>query len=155
MQLPVLQTLAAAPLIDFDYTFFVQLGIFLVTALAASALLFKPYMRLREERVEAVEGSRGEAERMSAEADSKLAGYEEKLAGARTRARDEQRKIRAEAAEHEREVTDRARSEAQGALDAARARVQIEANAARSELLPRAESLAVGIVSKLLGRKVA
>jgi F-type H+-transporting ATPase subunit b len=157
MYQPALLTLGAEghPLIDFDYTIFIQFGIFLVTLFVASQWLFKPYLRMREGRAEGIDGARAEAGTFSAEADARLADYEAKLAAARSRALGEQRKIRGEAAAHEREVTDKARAQATAALEQAQARVTRETEAARAELMPRADAIAGDIAAKLLGRKVA
>src|SRR6478609_5809571 len=104
-------TLAAAhPLIDIDGTVFVQFGLFLILLVVANKLLFQPYLQLRERRKAGIEGSRAEAERMTATADSKLADYEKQLGAARNRANEEGRKVRAEAATHEKESTDKARA---------------------------------------------
>jgi F-type H+-transporting ATPase subunit b len=154
----VLVTVAAGdshPLIDFDLTVVVQFGLFLLMFLVANKLLFQPYLRLREKRQAGIEGARREAELMSAEADTKLADYEKQLAGARARAHEEQRVIRAEAAAYDREVTDKARSQAMTAVEQAQSKVRSETESARRELLPQAESMARSMASRLLGREVA
>lgn len=154
----VLVTVAAGdshPIIDLDYTVVVQLVLFLVMFAVANKLLFQPYLRLRERRQAGIEGARREAERMSAEADTKLADYEKQLAAARARAHEEQRTIRADAAAHERDVTDKARAKAVTAIEAAQAKVRTETDAARKALLPQADALAGQMVSRLLGREVA
>jgi F-type H+-transporting ATPase subunit b len=143
------------PLIDIDLTVLLQFGLFLVMFFAASALLFKPYLRLREQRAAGIDGARGEAERMTAEADAKLATYEKDLAVARARSAEETRKVRAEAAAHEREVTEKARSQAAAALAAAQTKVRSQTEAARAELMPQADALARKVASRLLGREVA
>lgn len=151
-----LSTLAAAhPLIDIDLTVVVQFVLFLILLGVANKLLFQPYLQLRERRKAGIEGSRAEAERMTAQADSKLADYEKQLGAARNRANDEGRKVRAEAAAHEKEVTDKARTETQKSIDAATAKMRAETDAARLQLLPQATTLARQIASKLLGREVA
>lgn len=158
MTQPVLMTLASAaehPMIDIDSTAFIQFGIFVVMALAASKFLFKPYLEMREARDAGMDGARKQAENLSAEADAKLANYEEKLATARLRAQEERRKIRAEAAEHQQAVTDKARLLAQETMEAAAKKVDSETTSARAQLLPKADFLATEMVSKLLGRKVA
>lgn len=158
MTQPVLLTLASAaehPLIDIDSTAFLQFAIFVVMALVSTNLLFKPYLRMREKRDAGMDGARKEAENLSAEADAKLADYEQKLAGARARAQKERRKIRNEAAEHLQSITDKARTSAQEAVGAASKKVTSETEAARAELMPKADALAKEIVSKLLGREVA
>jgi F-type H+-transporting ATPase subunit b len=151
-----LTTLAAAhPLIDIDGTVFVQFGLFFILFVVAKYVLFKPYLALRERRKAGIEGARAEAERMTASADAKLADYEKQLGAARSRANDEGRKVRAEAAAHEKDVTDKARSETQKSIDEATAKMRAEAEAARLQLLPQANTLAKQIASKLLGREVA
>ena len=143
------------PLIDIDWTVLVQFGMFLLLFVVANALLFQPYLRLREARKQGIDGARAEAERMSAQADASLASYEKQLGAARSRANEEGRKVRSEAAAHEREVTDQARASAQKAIDEATAKMRQETDAARLQLLPQANTLAKQIASKLLGREVS
>jgi F-type H+-transporting ATPase subunit b len=153
---PALVTLGSgAALIDIDSTLFIQLGIFAVFAFVATRMLFRPYLRMRDQREAGIEGARAEAANLSAEADARLADYEQTIGAARSRAQNEQRKIRAEAAAHEREVTEKARSEATRTLDQARARIAAERAAARAELEPRAADIARQVAAKLLGREVA
>jgi F-type H+-transporting ATPase subunit b len=158
MPFRVLETVAAGdshPLIDIDWTIAIQLGLFLVMLVVCNKLLFQPYLRLRERRAEGIEGARAEAERMTAEADAKLADYEKQLAVARNRAGDEGRKIRAEAAAHEREVTGTARATAVASIEEARTRVRTETEVARKDLLPRAEQIGREMAARILGREVA
>lgn len=143
------------PLIDIDLTAVVQFGLFVIIYLVANKLLFQPYLQLRERRKAGIEGARAEAERMTAEADAKLAEYNKQLAAARDRAGEEGRKVRAEAAAHEKEVTDKARAAAQKAIDQAQAKMRAETEAARAQLMPQADALARTMASKLLGREVA
>jgi F-type H+-transporting ATPase subunit b len=152
----VVSTLAAPhPLIDIDWTVAVQFALFLILFVVANKLLFQPYLALRERRREGIEGAREEATRMTAQADAKLADYEKQLGAARSRANEEGRKVRAEAAANEKDVTDKARAEAQKAIDEAHAKMRAETDAARLALLPQANTLARQIASKLLGREVA
>ena len=150
-----LVTLAAHPLIDIDYTVLVQFALFLIMFAIANKFMFQPYLMLRERRKAGIEGARAEADRMSAQADASLADYERQLAQARTRANEEGRKVRIEAAAHEKSVTEASRAEAQKALDEAMTRMRAETDAARLQLLPQANSLARLLASKLLGREVA
>lgn len=152
---PVSTLASGHPLIDIDLTVFVQFGLFLLLFFAANKLLFQPYLKLRERRKAGIEGARAEADRMTAQADAELAAYEKQLATARSRANEEGRKVRAEAAAHEKDVTDKARAEAQKAIDEATATMRTETEAARLQLLPQASTLAKQIASKLLGREVA
>ena len=160
MNSTVLLTLASSgegphPLIDLDTSIVIQLFIFLATFLVAGSMLFKPYLAMRDKRREGMEGAQEEAARLVAEAEGKLADYEAKLASARTRAQDERRSIRAEAAKHHAEVTEKARAEAVAAMTAAQEKVDSEAKKAKDDLLPKAQGMGAQIASQLLGREVA
>ncbi len=146
---------AEHPLIDLDYSIVIQLGIFLVTTIVATTMLFRPYVKMRDRRYAGIEGAREEAANMSAEADARLVDYENKLASARARAQDERHQIRAEAARHQSEVTTKARDEAHKATDAAREKVTAESERARQSLLPKASQIGSDIAAKLLGRDLA
>jgi F-type H+-transporting ATPase subunit b len=154
-QTPIVSLAGGHPLIDIDATVLVQFVLFLVLFVIANRFLFQPYLKLRERRREGIEGARAEADRMTAQADAKLAEYEKQLAMARDRANEQGRKVRLDAAAHEREVTDKARATAQKAIDDAQATMRKETEAARAQLLPQADALARSIASKLLGREVA
>ncbi len=145
----------AHPLIDFDWTAIIQLAIFVALFLAARVFLFKPYLRMRDDREAGIDGARREAAAMSADADARLADYESQLDAARSRANEERRKIRGDAATKQREVTEAARVKAVQAMESAQARVAEQVESARSELSPQAENLAADMVERLLGRKVA
>jgi F-type H+-transporting ATPase subunit b len=146
---------AEHPLIDVDGTIVIQFGLFLLMAFLATQWLFKPYLRMREERTKGIDGARQEAENLAAEASARRADYESKLAAARGRAYDEQSRIRAEATGYQREVTEKARAEAAKAVADAKAKVDSDVAAARAELTPKADALAANIAAKLLGREVA
>jgi F-type H+-transporting ATPase subunit b len=105
------------PLIDIDHTVWIQLLLFFIVAFIGSRLLFRPYLRMRDERAASIEGARDEAARLSAEADARLSHYEREIEAARARAHDERRAIRTEAATRQREATDKARAEAVKSFD--------------------------------------
>jgi F-type H+-transporting ATPase subunit b len=143
------------PLIDIDHTVWIQLALFLLIAFVASRLLFRPYLKMRDERAAGIEGARDESARLSSEADARLASYDTQIAAARARAQDERRKVRTEAAAHQREAVDAARDESTRAFDEAKARVTRETEAARAQLMPRASQIADEIAAKLLGRRAS
>ena len=154
-QTAVVSIASGQPLIDLDLTAVVQFALFLMVYFVANKLLFQPYLALRERRKAGIDGAREEAERMTGQADAKLADYQKSLGIARDKAAEEGRKVRLEAAAHEKEVTDKARASAQKAIDEAQTKMRTETEAARAQLLPQADVLAKSIASKLLGREVA
>ena len=142
------------PLIDIDHTVWIQLALFFVVAFLCSRLLFRPYLKVRDERTAGIEGARDEAARLSAEADARLERYRGQVEAARVRAQDERRKIRTEAADRQRQLTERARTDAAGALDEAKSRIGKETESARKTLMPQGQQLAGDIADALLGRRV-
>ncbi len=142
------------PLIDIDGTMFIQFGLFLVLYVVANKMLFQPYLRLRDRRRAGIEGAREEAEKMTGQAEAKLAEYEKSLAVARAKGNEEGRKLRAEAAAHERDVTEKARTSTQKAINEAQDKMRAQTEAARKQLMPEAAALASRMASKLLGREV-
>jgi F-type H+-transporting ATPase subunit b len=154
-QTAVFSIASGQPLIDIDLTAVLQFALFLVVYFLGNKLLFQPYLALRERRKAGIDGARAEAERLTAEADAKLADYQKQLGIARDRASEEGRKVRLEAAAHEKDVTDKARATAQAAIDEAQAKMRAETDAARAQLMPQADAIARSIASKLLGREVA
>ena len=158
MQQPMLFLAAKGgehPLIDIDLTIVIQLAIFVALSLLATQWLFKPYLKMRDDREKGIEGAREEAGKLSAEADTRLADYDAKLASARDRARKEQHEIRAEASTHHRELMEKTRATAAADMEEARGKLATETESARNELMPKADSIASDMVSKLLGREVA
>ncbi len=143
------------PLIDIDLTIVIQLAIFIALSLLATRWLFKPYLKMRDDREKGIEGAREEADKLSAEADARLADYDAKLDDARDRARKEQHEVRAEASTSQRELMEKTRADAASAMEEARGKLATETEAARAELMPKADSIANDMVSKLLGREVA
>ena len=127
--------LTAAPeahepqLIDIDHTVFVQLGIFLVLFLVLSKFLWKPYLRVRTERVARVEGYREEAAKLEVDA--------------------QQRLNRADAALAE------ATAAAQRKLADARTRLTAAIAAERKKLDADSSEVAVSAARKILGREVS
>src|SRR4051812_8006742 len=84
-------------LMDVDGTLLVMLALFLIIVLVLNQWLWKPYLRVREERVTRVDGYREEAQRLEQEAETRLRRVEAELAEARRQGSLEQARVRAEA----------------------------------------------------------
>jgi F-type H+-transporting ATPase subunit b len=155
---PLILAAAAAhdpPLLDLDSTVFLQLVIFVITAVILSRALFRPYLRVKAARTAGIEGAQEEAVKMQAQAEKSLADYTAAVAAARSKAGAERAKLQSEAVAREREITSSARTSAQSALDAARKKIETDAQQARGELAPRADELARELAKKILGREVS
>lgn len=146
---------APPPLIDVDGTLFVQFALFLIMLFILSRLVFRPYLKLRDERHKGIEGAREAAVGMQERARAVNAEYDANLMRARQRGAEERQRLRSEAAGYERQVLGAARDESQKALDAARGKITADAKAARDKLAAESTVMARQIVTKILGREVA
>lgn len=146
---------AAPPLIDLDATVVVQFALFLIMFVVLRFLVFKPYLKMRDDRKAGIDGARHSAHEMEAKAKAIVADYDAQLQRAKVRGADERAKVRSEAAVHERQVLGAARDEAQRALVEARAKVTTDAATARKSLEAQSALLAKQMTKKILGREVA
>ncbi len=142
-------------LIDVDGTLYVQLGIFLLLALVLYQFLWKPYLRVRGERVTRVEGYRQDAVKMDADAAERLAKAEIALNAARREGVGERAKSRAEAQAREAVVLSEANAEAQKTLAAARTRLDATLAAERAKLEAETRQVAATAAKRILGREAS
>lgn len=142
------------PLIDLDGTIWIQLGLFLVLIFLLNRLLYRPYLRLLDERDRAIDGRVREAEQMERRAKERLAELEKRLGEARARGADERARIRAEAAVRERELLEVARHDVARRVATAKEEVAKMGADLRATLAPEVDALARRIASQVLGRDV-
>ena len=153
--------LAAAPtshepqLIDVDQTVFIQLGIFLLLALVLWRLLWRPYLRIRAERVTRVEGYRQDAAKMETDAAARLAEAEAALGAARRMGTAERATARAEAQAREQVILAQANASAQKTLAEARARLDASLEAERLKLQAQTRDVGRAAAQRILGREVS
>jgi F-type H+-transporting ATPase subunit b len=141
-------------LIDLDGTVFFQLGLFFLLALILGRFLWRPYLRVRGERVTRVDGYREEATRLEAEAGKRLARAEAALAEARRVGSGERAEARAVAHAREHALLAEANAAAQKTLAEARTRVSAALTAERAKLQQTAGEMGLQAARKILGREV-
>jgi len=146
---------AEPPLIDMDWTVAVQLVLFLLLLAVLTQLLFKPYLRLRDERERAIGGTADEARRIETDAQARIAEYQGHLAKAKARGAEERARIRAAGAARERGVVDKARAETSLRVAEARAELARLGEQTRVELSRQADDIGRQLASRLLGREVS
>jgi len=152
----ITMVIAAAehPLLDLDWTVGLQFGIFLLMLLVLSNLLFKPFLKVHEQRQQATEGARAEAKTMSDKAAHDGAVYEDKMSKARAKALEERGVLRTETTKREREIVANGRRLAEDHLEKTKQTIQAAEAKARAELAPRVDELAAQMARKILGREV-
>ena len=146
---------AEAQLLDLDGTVFVMLGIFLVLLVVLWLLLWKPYLRVRDERVARVEGAREKAVQLEAEAAARLSRIEGALAEARRAGTTETSRLRLEAQAREQQILAEAQAAARKLMTEARAQLDATVAAEKATLQQQTALLAREIAEKALGRGLA
>jgi len=146
---------AEAQLLDIDGTVFVMLGLFLVLLLILWQFLWKPYLRVRDERVERVEGAREKAAQLEADAAARLTRIETALTEARRNANAESAKLRLEAQAREQQIVTEAQDSARKIMLEARAKLDAALVAEKENLQKHTNLLGRQIAEKALGRRLA
>lgn len=135
-----------------DYTFFVQIALFIVLWIALKRLWFDPAMAVAKERAVRSEGAIAEAKSLQGRAEAMRAEHAQKLAEVRAEAqREAQDILRAAEAEHRRLVGE-ASEEAQKMIAEARQRIAEDVATARRALRSDVETLARDVARVVMGR---
>jgi F-type H+-transporting ATPase subunit b len=137
-----------------DYTFLVQVAIFIALWVLLKRLWFDAALRIIRERTKRSAGAIEEARAIQAEAEQlrarHAAAMEEARAGAQ---RELQEMLREAEAEQQRLIAD-ARADAQRTLAEARSRIAEEVTTARQQLRDSAHEIGRIVAQKVLGRPV-
>lgn len=137
-----------------DYTFLVQIGIFVVFWLLMKRLWFDPALRIVRERGRRSDGAIEEARQLTAEAERLSAEHAAALDQARTEAQREMQEIVRGAEAEQKQLVAAAAADAQHTLTEVRSRVAEEVAAARRSLTDQAGELARVVARAVLGRSV-
>jgi F-type H+-transporting ATPase subunit b len=145
---------AGGVVMDIDRTVLVQMAVFLLLIVVLSPLLFKPVLRLFEERERRTEGARSDARAMQDKAENLLERYQSKLQEVRISAAGERERLRAEMLQLEAKILEQARQATSQIVEAGRAQIEREATAIRLEIGAYSRVIAQEIGSRILGREV-
>jgi F-type H+-transporting ATPase subunit b len=132
----------------------VILFVLLLTAVL-NRLLYKPLLRVMEERQRAITSARELAERSAAEATRAAGEFERKTGEARAELYRQMDEMRRTAMDERAAIVTRTREEAEAEIAAASAKLQAEADEARRRLAADAESLGAAVAERILGRKAS
>ena len=129
-----------------------MVGFLLLCTFLLNTLVFKPILRIIEERAGAVRGARELAESSAQKAAAAAAEYDKKLNTARAEVYRQMDDMRKAALDKRAELLASTRATVEQELRAATQRVQQESEEARAALDRDASVLAGAIVSRVLGR---
>lgn len=131
--------------------------IFFVLLLTAvlDRLLFRPVLRVMEQRAHAIRAARELADKSASEARRAAAEFERKTADARGEIYRQMDEMRRTALAERAEIVARTRSEAEADVAAASARLQAETEEARRRLEADAAALGAAAADRILGRRAS
>jgi F-type H+-transporting ATPase subunit b len=124
----------------------------LLLTVVLERLLFKPLLRVMEERQRAIRSARELAERSASEARAAAAEFDRKTAEARAELYKQMDDMRRTAMDERAAIMTRTRAEAEAEIAAASAKLQAEAEEARRRLSDEADTLGAAIAERILGR---
>jgi F-type H+-transporting ATPase subunit b len=142
-------------LIELNWTFFVQVINFLILMFILNKILYKPILKVLDERDERIVGGQEKAKQLIGESDTILSSYNEKLQVAKIDALGTKNSARKEAADKANVIIDEARTKAEGIISQVQQDMTQEIERVKKELEPEVGIMAATIAQQILGRKVA
>jgi len=128
---------------------------FLLLMFILNKILYKPILKILEEREKKISDGQQEVKDLAAQGNKLVATYNEKLQAAKVEAMASKANARKQAVEQVNAVIQDARGKAEQEILQVRQRVASEIETAKKQLEPELASMAATIAEQVLGRKVA
>ena len=119
-----------------------------------NSILYKPIRKIIKQRKEKMDAIDAEAARFENNTKRLIEDFERKMREARQAGKAEFEKFRAEAREHESKLIDESTKEAEAKREELMSQLKGQIEAAKKDLQAQAETFAMEIAQKLLGRAV-
>lgn len=145
-----LLTVAAGVQIDVDASMLIEMALFLALWALLTGLVFRPYLKARDEREGLTRGSREEAETLLQQASTLFEECESKLTVAREKAIRSREVLTREGTDFANSERQTAREKSEKALATKRAKIQEDLATAREAMKPQIEVLSSAIVQKVM-----
>ncbi|MEA3545768.1 MAG: ATP synthase F0 subunit B [Thermodesulfobacteriota bacterium] len=142
-------------MISVDWTLGLQFLNFIILLIILNKLLYRPLLKVLEQRREKIEGSYARAKGLETDIDEKMQRYQQQLSDAKILANEERNKLKKAAEVEEATLLSEAQEKATNRLRAIKTQVAGEAEEASKILKSEAKSLAEQITAKILGRELA
>ena len=141
-------------MIELNFTVIIQLAILLILMVALSKILFKPFLRVLQERRDWVEGAEKKARELQQRTEELWERYRDSMSAAQAQGAAIRDEIRKEGLSKETEILQKAMEEANRFLEGMKAEVQEESQASRAGLRLHAQNLSREMAEKMLGRSI-
>jgi len=140
---------------DINVTILFQLALFLFVLVTLTNILFKPFLKILDERYRKIHGRKVEVDRLERLAGENQSAYIARIREARTVARQERETLRAAGNDEKRKLLADVRVEISQALNETREQVANSEAEARGQLAAENQALAKLLVAKVAGREVS
>ena len=137
-------------MISIDWTIIATGVVFLLTLLALNGILFKPLLRVMDERDSLTSGALGKAKENQSAISALVDSYSESIKAAKQKGYESIDSVRKAAIARRMEMIAEAREGATAEMHKVRGRVREEVELARKELQSEVESIADSIKAKIL-----
>lgn len=137
-----------------NFSLFIQIAIILVLMFLLNILLFKPMLRVLNERKARTVGRRERAAQADAQADAIMKDYQTKINEARIEADKSRIEIVRQGEAERNKITEAASAEAEKTVADVKARVSVEAASAKEALKVEIDAIARTMAEKIVGRAV-
>ncbi len=141
-------------MVNLDYTLFIQMVNFIVLVILMNFLIFKPILKILDERRGNIDGAMAEARRLMEEAERLMEEYNKKVLEVRQQALQIVNEGRVQAVEEQRKALAKAREEAEAQIKTLRERIEHEQEEASTALKRMVQALSISIAERLLGRAI-
>ena len=141
-------------MIELNFTVIFQLAILLILMVALSKILFKPFLRVLQERRDWVEGAEKKARELQQRTEELWERYRDSMNAAQAQGAAIRDEIRKEGLSKETEILQKTMEEANRFLEGMKAKIQEEGQAARAGLRLHAQNLSREMAEKMLGRSI-
>ncbi len=135
-----------------DFSFYIQIVALFLLFAALRELMFRPVMRVLDERAARTTGVRAQAESMTRASDAAKGEHDRRLEEVRRSLAADTETARAAVAKDERAIVGAAQEQAGAYLTERRAAIAAQAATARAELAKESEDIAKLMVERVIGR---
>ena len=142
-------------MIELNWTFFVQIFNFLLLMFILNKILYKPILKVLDEREARIVGGQEKAKRLLDESQGILKSYNEKLYSAKIDAMTVKNSSRKQAVDEANVIIEDARRNAETIVIDVQKEMAEEIARVKSELEPEIGIMAGTIAQQILGRKIA
>lgn len=138
-------------MLSINYSFFVQLAVFLALVFFLKRFLFDPLMGLWDERDQLIAGNKKKSEELSALADQLIVEYQGKMLDKKKHIQEAIDRNRKQAGKDQEETVSKARTQANDMIAELREKIAGEFKAAESRIRADAQVMGEKIAEKILG----